>query len=155
MRGGFTRADVRASTHFHLGNLFHQTAKLKQRLFARRFRQIHELNLKTSRAWALKESFSELWAYRYTKPAQRYFKTWCTRALCSQLKPIKAVTKMQRRHKTRILNYIKQRITNTAAEGFNSMIQTIKANARGFRCFENYRIRILFFCGKLGVMPDC
>jgi transposase len=122
---------------------------------ARRFRQIHELNLKTSRAWALKESFSELWAYRYTKPAQRYFKTWCTRAMRSQLKPIKAVTKMLRRHETGILNYIKHRITNAAAEGFNSVIQTIKANARGFRCFKNYRIRILFFCGKLDVMPDC
>ena len=31
----------------------------------------------------------------------------------------------------------------------NSRIQEIKANARGFRSFYNYRTRILFFCGKL------
>jgi hypothetical protein len=31
-----------------------------------------------------------------------------------------------------------------APEGFNSVIQRIKANARGFRGFANYRARILF-----------
>lgn len=35
----------------------------------------------------------------------------------------------------------------------NSKIQAIKADARGFRRFENYRARILFFCGKLELMP--
>ncbi len=44
-------------------------------------------------------------------------------------------------------------ITTAAAEGFNSIIQTIKADARGLRRFENFRIRILFFCGKLGLQP--
>jgi hypothetical protein len=37
------------------------------------------------------------------------------------------------------------------AEGFNSAIQLIKANARGFRNFTNYRARILFHCGKLNL----
>ena len=40
-------------------------------------------------------------------------------------------------------------ITNALTEGFNSRIQAIKADARGFRRFANYRVRILFFCGKL------
>jgi len=44
-------------------------------------------------------------------------------------------------------------ITNAISEGFNSLIQTLKANARGFRNFDNYRIRILFFCGKLDLAP--
>ncbi|HJN10793.1 MAG TPA: transposase, partial [Pirellulaceae bacterium] len=38
-------------------------------------------------------------------------------------------------------------------EGFNSRIQAIKSAARGFRSFENYRIRILFYCGKLHLTP--
>ncbi|MFN8790245.1 MAG: transposase, partial [Bdellovibrionales bacterium] len=37
--------------------------------------------------------------------------------------------------------------------GFNSKIQTIKANARGYRSFSNYRIAILFYCGKLDLYP--
>ncbi len=44
-------------------------------------------------------------------------------------------------------------ITNALTEGFNSKIQALKAEARGFRSFENYRTRILFFCGKLDLMP--
>jgi transposase len=33
------------------------------------------------------------------------------------------------------------------------VIQEIKTVARGFRNFENYRIAILFFCGKLDLYP--
>jgi hypothetical protein len=36
---------------------------------------------------------------------------------------------------------------------FNASIQAIKANARGFRSFANYRTRILSFCGNLDLRP--
>ena len=36
----------------------------------------------------------------------------------------------------------------------NSRIQAIKSAARGFRNFEHYRTRILFFCGKLKLLPN-
>lgn len=71
----------------------------------------------------------------------------------SRIEPLKKVVRMLRRHRQGLLNYTRHRITNAAAEGFNSIIQTIKANARGFRSFENFRIRILFFCGKLDLLP--
>lgn len=44
-------------------------------------------------------------------------------------------------------------ITNAVTEGLNSKIQSLKSAARGFRNFRNYRIRILFFCGKLNLCP--
>ena len=44
--------------------------------------------------------------------------------------------------------------TNAIAEGFNSRIQSIKSSARGFRNFANYRLRILFHCGKLHMLPE-
>ncbi|MFA6857841.1 MAG: transposase, partial [Treponema sp.] len=49
---------------------------------------------------------------------------------------------------------LKHRITNSFAEGINSVIQLIKSTARGFRNFENYRMAILFFCGGLNVYPQ-
>ncbi|PIR03061.1 MAG: hypothetical protein COV60_02290 [Candidatus Magasanikbacteria bacterium CG11_big_fil_rev_8_21_14_0_20_43_7] len=49
--------------------------------------------------------------------------------------------------------YLKHHITNAVTERLNSKIQSIKANARGFRNFENYRIAILFHCGKLSMYP--
>ncbi|MCX6380437.1 MAG: transposase, partial [Armatimonadetes bacterium] len=39
------------------------------------------------------------------------------------------------------------------AEGLNSQIQLIKANARGYRKFDNFRVAILFFLGKLDLYP--
>jgi transposase len=39
------------------------------------------------------------------------------------------------------------------SESFNATIQSIKANARGFRNFEHYRTRILFFLGRLDLQP--
>jgi len=49
--------------------------------------------------------------------------------------------------------YIFHPISNAAAEGFNSKIQNIKASARGFRNFDNFRYAILFYCGKLDLIP--
>lgn len=43
---------------------------------------------------------------------------------------------------------------NAMSEGFNSRIQSIKSQARGFLAFDNYRIRILFYCGKLDLVPS-
>ena len=60
---------------------------------------------------------------------------------------------MIRRHLENILTYLRHPITNAVPEGLNSKIQSIKSNARGFRSFQNYRTRILFFCGKLSLQP--
>ena len=117
------------------------------------FRHLYQANLKTSRAWSLKESFQAFWGYRYPKSAGAYFDAWSTRAMRSRIEPIKSVAKTLRRHRDGLINYTKHRITNAAAEGFNSIIQTLKANARGFRSFDNFRTRILFFCGKLDLLP--
>jgi transposase len=117
------------------------------------FRHLYQANFKTSRAWALKESFAPFWDYRYPKSAADYFDSWAARTMRSRLEPMKDVAKMLRRHRQGLLNYTKHRVTNAAAEGFNSIIQTIKANARGFRSFANFRTRILFFCGKLDLRP--
>ncbi|MBT3481386.1 MAG: ISL3 family transposase, partial [Opitutales bacterium] len=40
-----------------------------------------------------------------------------------------------------------------ASEGFNSKIQSLISNARGYRRFENLRTAILFHCGKLDMCP--
>jgi hypothetical protein len=48
---------------------------------------------------------------------------------------------------------LKHHITNAVTDGLHSKIQSIKSNARDFRNFRNYRIRILFFCGKLDLYP--
>ena len=115
---------------------------------------LNQLNLKTSRAWRIKENFSQFWSYSYKGAAKRFFKAWSNNAMRSKLEPVKKVVKMLRRHEDGLLNFSQHRISNACAEGFNSAIQLIKANARGFRNFTNYRERILFHCGKLNLAMD-
>jgi transposase len=69
------------------------------------------------------------------------------------LDPVAKVAKSLKRHLPNLLTYFKHHVTNALSEGYNSIIQTLKSNARGFRNFDNYRTRILFFCGKLNLLP--
>jgi len=117
------------------------------------FARLKESGLKVGRAWAIKELFTRVWTYRYEGSARKFFKAWFGWASHSQLKAIVKVAKMLKRHLENILTYLRHPITNAVTEGLNSKIQSIKANARGFRSFQNYRTRILFFCGKLDPYP--
>ncbi|MBC7533295.1 MAG: transposase [Oligoflexus sp.] len=85
---------------------------------------------------------------------RKFFDEWYWWATHSRLDPMIKVAKMLKRHLDNILTYLTHRITNATAEGFNSKIQSIKSAARGFRNFSNYRIAILFHCGRLQLHPD-
>lgn len=111
-------------------------------------------NLKTSRARAIKESFNNCWTSRNAAFAETVFKDWYARAIRSRLEPIKKVARMIKKHMYGLETYFTHWITNAVSEGINSRIQTLKSAARGFRSFPNYRIRILFFCGKLDLKPE-
>ena len=69
----------------------------------------------------------------------------------SKLESVRKVIKKLRRDEQGLLNFSQHKITYACAEGFNSAIQLIKANAHGFRSFANYRAKILFYCGKLNL----
>lgn len=118
------------------------------------FESLKDQELKTSRAWAIKEQFRWFWEYRYAGNARKFFDRWYGWAARSRLKPIIKVAKMLKRHVKNILTYFRHPITNAMSEGFNSRIQSIKSQARGFRAFRNYRTRILFYCGKLNLLPN-
>ena len=120
---------------------------------AEEFERLIQSELKTARAWILKESFAGFWQQEGRWQAQGYFAKWYSRARRSRLEPVKKVAKSLKNHLDGLLNYFIHPITNAVTEGLNSRIQEIKANARGFRSFDNYRTRILFFCGKLNFFP--
>jgi len=120
---------------------------------ASEFSKLKDLNLKVARAWAAKELFSKFWEYEQEGWARRFFKDWYGWVSRSRMDPVIDVAQMLKRHLENLLNYLKHRITNAVTEGLNSKIQSIKSAARGFRNFQNYRTRILFFCGKLNLYP--
>jgi transposase len=114
---------------------------------------LRDQQLKTARAWALKDYFRWFWASTDEDSAKSFFDDWYTWAIRSRLDPVKKVAKMLKSRLANILTWFTHPISNATAEGFNSRIQSIKFNARGFRNFQNYKTRILFFCGKLKLKP--
>jgi len=117
------------------------------------FAELLEMNLKTARAWCYKEQFVEFWHQLDAAAGERFFTQWYRTVMRSKLEPVKKVARTIKAHLVNLLTYFQHPITNALTEGFNSKIQAIKADARGFRRFENYRARILFFCGKLDLVP--
>ena len=115
---------------------------------------IQRADLKTGRAWAIKENFRRLWDYRSRAWGRRYFDRWYAWPIRSRLDPIKKASVMLKRHLQGLLHYFDHRVSNATAEGFNRRIQAIKSAARGFRNFENDRVRILFYCGRLNLLPE-
>lgn len=114
---------------------------------------VQRSDLKTGRAWAIKENFRHFWSYVYAYSAEGFFDRWYSWAIRSRLDPIMKVARMLKAHLDGLLSYFRHGATNAITEGFNSRIQSIKSSARGFRNFANYRMRILFYCGKPDMIP--
>lgn len=121
-----------------------QYRDIKREFGATRFSQS-----RIGRMWAAKESFRPFWHYVSETWAAKYFRRWYFWATHSRIPELIRVAKMIKAHLDNILTYFRHGITNAFTEGMNSKIQEIKSAARGFRNFENYRIAILFYCGKL------
>lgn len=100
-------------------------------------RGLRRMNLRTARAWAIKENFRELWRFFRRSWAEKHFKAWFFWATHSKLAPVITAAWTFKRHLSQILNYVRHRITNAVSEGLNSKIQTIKKKAYGFRNREN------------------
>lgn len=109
--------------------------------------------LQVGRAWSIKEAFDGFWEYRYAGSARKFFDRWYFWATHSRLPAMIEAARTLKRHLPGLLAYCRHQITNAVAEGMNSKIQLIKANARGFRNFANYRVAILFHCGGLSLYP--
>ena len=113
------------------------------------FMQLSRLNLRTARAWRIKETATLLWNYSYLGVAEKHWKellSWISR---SKLEPMIKAGKMIRNYFWGILNAIRLKVSNAMLEAVNSGIQRIKRMACGFRNRERFRMAILFHFGGL------
>jgi transposase len=117
------------------------------------FTTLRNADLRTARAWALKESLRSLWKQPTLKAASIWWKRWHAWATRSRLTPVRQVAAMIKRHLPNVLTYFTHRITNAASEALNSVVQMLKKRAFGYRSFANYRTAILFRCGGLDLYP--
>ena len=119
----------------------------------RAFLRLTRLNLKTARAWRIKEAAGMLWSYRYRGVTERNRKRllgWISR--CG-LEAMVKVGGMVRRYLWGIINAVVSNVTNARAEGLNSVVQWLKYTARGYRNRERFRTAIYFHLGGLDLYP--
>lgn len=110
---------------------------------------LKDMNLKTSRAYNIKLSLQLMWSVADAQLANAYFKKWFFWATHSKIEPIIKVAKTLKAHWNGILNYFKNKISNGLLEGLNSLIQSLKANARGYANENNFMTMIYLRHGQL------
>lgn len=142
-------ATLTKSKYLWLTNPANMTNKMRAR-----FSALKTAELKTSRAWALKEALRELWRYQSLTWATKFWKRWYFWATHSRLTPMIEAAKLIARHLPNVLTYFTHRITNAVAEGLNSKIATVQKRACGYRNPDHFKIAIYFHCGGLNLFPN-
>jgi transposase len=104
--------------------------------------------MKTARAFHLKLAFNDFW-HQSPNQAEAYLKKWCSWAQRSRVPAMVKAAKTIRQHWDGVLRWFTSRITNGLLEGLNSLIQSAKARARGFRTTRNLASIIYIIAGKL------
>lgn len=114
---------------------------------------LHQMNLRTSRAWSLKETAMCIWRFVRRSNARAAWTAWIGKAMRSRLEPMKKVARMIRDHLWGIVNAMALSATNAASESVNSKVQRIKRAACGFRSRDRFRNAIHFHLGGLDLYP--
>jgi transposase len=114
-----------------------------------KFASLSNMNLKTLRAYNLKLALQEFWEINDVTTAASYLQKWYLWGIRSRLEPMKKAAEFINRHWQGIMQYVTSKINNGILEGINSVIQTVKRKARGFRNTKNSITAIYLKCSKL------
>jgi transposase len=118
-----------------------------------RLKELVKLNLRTVRAYLLKEDFQWFWEYRSPTVAMRFLDEWCGKVMRSRLEPMKRVARMLRHHQPLIRNWFVARgtISGGVVEGFNNKAKLATKKAYGFRELKTLEIALYH---QLGNLPE-
>ena len=137
-------SSLKRTRYIWLKNPENLTGKQKNELGS-----LKDMRLKTMRAYNIKLSLRDFWNFKDPLLAEDYLKRWYFWATHSRLSPVIEQAKTIKRHWNGILNYIKTKINNGILEGINSVIQSAKGSARGFRTTKNLILTIYLRLGNL------
>ena len=116
-----------------------------------RLRDLLRYNLRTVRAYLLKEDFQQLWEYEAPSWAGKFLDEWCRQVMRSRIEPMKKIARMLRSHRALILNYFraKKQFSSGIVEGLNNKAKLTMRKAYGFRTFRVTEIALYHALAKL------
>ena len=114
-------------------------------------RELLGYNLKSVRAYLLKEEFQQFWDYDSPAWAAKYLDRWCTRAMRSRIDPVKKFARTVRSHRELLLNYFRARkqFSSGVIEGMNNKAKVTMRKAYGYRTFRITELALYHVLGKL------
>jgi transposase len=125
-----------------------ENLKIEQRF---RLRDLLRYNLKTGRAYLLKEAFQQLWDYNSATWAGRFLDEWCRQVMRSRIEPMKKIARSLRDHRELILNYFRAQklLSSGVVEGLNNKAKVTMRKSYGFRTFRCLELALYHSLGKL------
>ena len=114
---------------------------------------LKDSQMKTARAWRLKETLRSMYQCTTVAQAESLFTRWYRDAMRSKLEPVKKVARMLKKHLPQVLTFFIHRITNAYSEGMNSIIQGLIKRANGYRSRERLKRDLFFHLGDLDLYP--
>ena len=117
--------------------------------------ELLKYNLKSVRAYLLKEEFQFFWTYVRAGWAVKFLDKWCTKTMRSRIEPMKDIARSLRSHRELIINWFKARnvISLGAVEGLNNKVKVTTRKSYGFRTFKIARIALYHVLGALPEPP--
>ena len=115
--------------------------------------ELVQYNLKSIRAYLLKEDFQQFWEYVSPYFAGKFLDAWCTRTMRSQIEPMKKIAKTLRNHRELLMNWFKAKgmLSSGVVEGFNNKAKLTMRKSYGFRTFRGLEIALYHAMGDLPV----
>lgn len=116
-----------------------------------RLKDLLRLNLRSVKAYLMREDFQRFWEYESPTWAGKFLDQWCTRAMRSKIEPMKDMARTLRRHRPILLNWFWARgeISNGSVEGMNAKAKLAMKKAYGFKSYETIEIALYHQLGKL------
>ena len=110
-------------------------------------------NLRSVRAYLLKEDFQRFWEYVSPGWAAKFLDQWCTRTMRSKLEPMKKVARTLRNHRELILNWFRAKgaISAGIVEGLNNKVKLTTRRSYGFRTCDAVETALYH---NLGALPE-
>jgi transposase len=118
---------------------------------AERLADLVRYNLRTVKAYLMKEEFQKFWEYVSPWWAGRFLDQWCTRTMRSRIGPMQDVARMLRRHRELLLNWFraKREFSCGVVEGLNNKAKLTTRKAYGFRTFKMLQVALYHTLGNL------
>jgi transposase len=120
-----------------------------------RLRELLTMNLRTVRAYLLKEDLQHLWDYSAVAWARKFLQQWTRDAMRSRIEPMKKIARSLRKHEELILNWFRARkaFNSGIVEAYNGRLKLTLRRSGGWRTYRAAEVALYHTLGNLPMPP--